>query len=167
MPDVAQPFRGKITFIDNGGNITIRTFDLIGSDFVDCSDALVAIVESFDYVSDALVIEYEISRRVTLAGFAYPASGVQIENLAAFNVRLAETASDTSPLIGKNITLTVPAPKPSIFLSTSGDGANIVNLGNSDVGVFFTAIRANAKFNGLIVFDFADGKRIHRGSRKG
>jgi hypothetical protein len=55
-----------------------------------------------------------------------PASGVENENQAFFSGKIFGDPTDSA-------TQSIPAADPAIFISTSGPGANVVNMANATV----------------------------------
>src|SRR5664279_379361 len=164
MSLVVGGFRGEVSLIDNGGNVTRRTYDLTAADIDGANtDMSTIIVPAVVAVTDAKVIGYSVASVFVESSLTLPASGVEIENLALLDLSIVSHPEKTA-------TLTIPAPKPAIFVATSGDGANVVNPSNAAVlayGAIFEASGQSYISDGEVALAIVSGKRIHRASRRG
>lgn len=162
MAFVSQGFRGQVTFEDNGGNKTVRTYQLRAATAADAADAMTDIIAAATAVSDALIIDYNFGEVFGQDSGSYPASGVQVENLALITTQLAT--------FNKVATYTIPAPKPALFVALSGPGANEVNPTNAALVAYealFTAAGVAYISDGEDATAIQNGKRIHRKSNRG
>lgn len=162
MALVSEGWFLEVEFEDNGANITRRTYDLVAEDETEASAAVVTVLAAVAGVSDALVKGYRVGEKFGQDSGSFPASGVQIENLALLVTQL-ET-------FDKSATYSIPAPKAAIFTASSGAAANIVNIGNAAV------IAYHALFGSGGVATLSDGeeagalqkgRRVHRKSDRG
>lgn len=162
MAFVSQGFVGHVTFEDNGGNKTTRTYHLRATTADDAGDAMTTIIAAAAAVSDALIIDYDFGEVFGQDSGSYPASGVQIENQALITTQLAT--------FNKVATYTIPAPKPAMFVAMSGPGANEVNPTYAALVTYeglFTAAGVATISDGEDATAIQNGKRIHRKSNKG
>lgn len=163
MALVSNGFWLSVTLRDNGGNETTRTYQLSSADAAAAGVDSAAILVALNAVTDAVIVSWMNYERFVEDAFAYPASGVEVENLALLDFEIVDHPE-------KSATLTIPAPAPAIFMATSGGGANIVNTANAAViayaGLFMTGGEALIS-DGEVAQGLVSGKRIHRKSSRG
>lgn len=148
---------------DNGGNETTRQYALTGADAAEAALDRTAILAALTNVTDAVIVSYYVYERFVNDAFAYPPSGVEIEDLALLDFDIVDHPE-------KSATLTIPAPKPAIFNATSGPGANIVNTGNAAVIAYAALFKTGGSAtisDGETADTLIGGKRIHRKSSRG
>lgn len=160
----------NFTTIDNGRNETSRTVELVIDPEAEDPDlergiAVSAFLSAYMATSDAVLKKYYSYTEHYEEDLVLPASGVHIEDVALLLFDL-----DGNPT--KTATFAINAPKPTVFVATSGVGANIVDtadpaimglrdvmLYNSDPLIYIS--------DGELANSLISGKRIHRASRKG
>jgi len=162
MAYVANGFFMSVDLVDNGNNKTTKTYDLQGADLAEATTNAGTILTALAAVTDATIKGYNIGSRFTNDAFAFPAANVNIENLALITLGITNDPT-------KSATITIPAPKSTLFVETSGAGAN--NFSNSGAGQtywqLFTVGGEAYLSDGETAEVFFSGKRIHRGSRRG
>lgn len=156
--------------IDNGRNMTSRRFQIVNDEEdedaeLNASTAATAFVTAFMGTTDAALVSWHTYLEHVEDALAIPASGVQVEDTA-----LLLFSIDGMPQ--KSATLSIPAPKPGIFVASAGDGANIVDTGDAAVIALRDAMLANSDpliyvSDGELVDSLISGRRVHRKSRKG
>lgn len=173
MALVSEGFYVYVTLVDNGANTSTLSYALVTTDEAQALTDASAIVSNLAAVTNAAIKGYTVSRRFIENALALPGAGVQVEDRASVVVQLA-----SSPL--KSSTIVIPAPEIDLFLSTDGDGANIIDVGpgNTDLRAYV------AMFNdgGAGICTLSDGEtvdasasntgikrgvRTHRGSSRG
>lgn len=158
-----NPFELVIQLADNSGKTTKKTFELQADNAADAATDSATILAAFAAVTDGKVKSYSINHVYVENALVLPASGVENENQALLSIRLA---SDPT----KYASFAIPAAKPSIFVATSGAGANVVNTGSAAVNALvalFTATNEAYLSDGELAdssLDFS-GKRRHVASR--
>jgi hypothetical protein len=167
MALVASGYRLIIDAADNGGKpYTTRTYDLVDADPTTVEAVATSIVTKFKAVSDSVVAGYTLGIRYIEDAFTLPAAGVQNENQAIM----------TCPIVGDpfdSATVTIPAPKITLFTNTSGKGANIVNSSfgalQTYLGIFDPTAGNEAYISDgeQIVAAAASGKRRHTKNSNG
>lgn len=148
---------------DNGGNETSRTYQLVAADAAAADTASTAILAALANVTDAVVVSTSTYERFVNDAFAYPASGVENENLALLDFSIVDHPE-------KSATLTIPAPKPTIFNTTSGPGANIVDVADAAVIAYANLFKTGGSAlisDGEVADALNGGRRIHRKSTHG
>lgn len=163
MALVADGFTGYITLVDNGSNTTTKSFMLTSADAATASSDMAAIVAALTAVTDATVVSYGATAVMVNDAVSLPASGVQVEDQALLTLGIVGHPT-------KSGTLTIPAPKPAIFVATSGKNANVVDLANSALVTYIALFQSSGKAyisDGEVAAAAKEGKRVHRGSRRG
>ena len=163
MALTASGFKGTITIVDNGRNSTTKSYALTAATVADAVTDMAAIVAAFSAVSDAAIVSYTVQSLFEESALTLPASGVQLEDLALITCSIVG-----EPL--KTASLTIPAPKPTIFLGLSEDAADIVDVNDAALDAYFSLFQLNGEAtlsDGEAALTIRTGRRIHRGSRKG
>jgi len=156
-------YTGYVTLIDNGSNTTTKSFKLTSSTAADAATDIAAIVAAMVNVTDAVVVSYGSTAVYVNDSVALPASGIQIEDQALITVSIVDHPT-------KSGTITIPAPKPEIFVATSGENANVVDLEDAAVEAYIGLFQADGEAyisDGEIADLAKKGRRVHRGSRRG
>lgn len=166
MAFAAGPYELVVTFADNSGDEVTRTYTYSedAADYDTIITGLPATIATIAATSDDLIVGYTVKTNFNNDTIVLPASGVQNENQAILTV----------PLLGKprdSGTLTIPAAKPTVFVNTSGPGANVVNTAASIVTNFVGLFVDGGLFT-LSDGDFAiiagmKGKRRHTKNNNG
>lgn len=163
MALVSNGFWLSVTLRDNGGNETTRRYQLSSADATAAGTDSATILAALGAVTDAVIVSWFNYQMFVEDAFAYPGSGVEIENLALLAFDIVDHPEKTA-------TLTIPAPAPAIFVATSGAGANIVNTSNAAViayGALFQTGGEALISDGEVAQTLVSGKRIHRKSSRG
>lgn len=154
-----------VTIRDNGGNDTTKSYELTSADATAAATDSAAVLAALAGVTDGLLVDYGVYEKMVEASPSLPASGVQIEDLALLEFDI--TGNPT-----KKATHTIPAPKPGIFQTTSGAGANIVDTADTALVTYRDLFRAGGTgecylSDGETANSLIKGRRIHRKSRRG
>lgn len=150
-------FEYSITLAGNG-NKTSKKYVLQGADYATARANADAVKSALGNVTGA-VIQSDRLTEVTKISSNFAGAGVQVENIASLAVK---TVAD------KSAVAFIPAPVDSIFIGSSGDTANIVDIADADLVAYFNALSANTLLSdGEIPNTLVGGKRIHRKSKKG
>lgn len=164
MALVAQGFTGYITVADNGNDRSTKSYNLRADTYNEAVTAMSTIVTALGNVSDSAIVGYGVTHVYAEDAFTVPTSAaVQNEMQALLSVSI-----DGQPL--KSATITIPAPKAGLFVATSGSGANTIDTTDAAVNAYVDLFKATGE---AYVSDTEDagalkeGRRIHRGSRKG
>lgn len=163
MALVSNGFWLSVTLRDNGGNDTTRTYQLTSADDAASVTDANTIIAALNAVTDAVIVAWHSYEGLVEDAFAYPASGVEVENLALLDFDIVDHPE-------KSATLTIPAPAPAIFVATSGGGANIVNTANAAVMAYAALFQTGGEAyisDGEVAQNLVAGRRIHRKSRRG
>lgn len=160
-----HPFSLSIELADNSGQTTNKTYELQSADAAAAATDAAAILAALNAVTEAAVKSYTIGQTFVENALVLPASGVENQNTALLNIRLA---SDPTKYARHRI----PAADPSIFVATSGSGANIVDTGDANLNVYvalFTATNEAYISDGELADSALDffGRRQHVKSRTG
>jgi len=163
MALVSSGFWLSVTLRDNGGNDTTRRYQLTSADAAAAATDSATILAALNAVTDAVIVGWFNYEAFVEDAFAYPGSGVEIENLALLDFDIVDHPE-------KSATLTIPAPAPAIFVATSGAGANIVNTANAAVIAYAALFQTGGESfisDGETAQTLVSGKRIHRKSSRG
>jgi len=156
------PFFLNVTLVDNGNNKTAKTYDLQGADLTEATSNAGTILTALAAVTDAAIKGYHIGSRFVNDAFAFPASGVQVEDIAQITLSITDDPT-------KYATIGIPAPKVGVFEGTSGAAANQVKNATI-VTTYWELFKAGEQAylsDGETAEIFVSGKRIHRGSNRG
>lgn len=165
MALVSAGFKLTVEFVDNGGNITTRSYDMRETVYADALVDAAAAVAAVDTISLANIRSYTVAEQFVEDAFSVPASGIQNEDTAVVSVTLA-----SNPL--KTATLSIPAPSSGIFTGTSGFNADVVDVADAALVAFVDLFKAAGT---LYISDgeaaaatspIAAGRRVHRRSGK-
>lgn len=152
-----------IVLMDNGGNTTRVQYEMARSTYADVLADAVTIRTALLDVTDGVITDYYLTEKFVNDSVTYPASGVQAEVSASLTTLIKDAG-------GKKANIRIPMPKPSIFISTSGDGANNVNLSATPVVNYHNIFTDNqqAKLSdGEIADELLSGVRVTRAARRG
>jgi len=163
MALVSDGYWLHVSLVDNGGNVTRKSYQLKSADETAAIADAATVMTALGNVTDAAFLGYEICLRFVENAFAYPASGVQIENQALIGLGI-----ENNPL--KTATTAIPAPKPAIFAGTSGAAANVVDPADAAVLAYWQLFNAAGPCyisDGEVAEVYKDGRRIHRKNTRG
>jgi len=163
MAMVSAGFKAVFELVDNGGDVATKTYDLVAANAADAATAVTAIAAAIAGVSDMVLRKRYFYEVFVNDAFAYPASGVEKQNQALLDLSIVDAPQKTA-------TVTIPAPKPAIFVGTTGPQAEIVNGANSAVIAYVALFENGAQAtvsDGETVEGFISGRRIHRKSNNG
>lgn len=163
MANVSAGWRLFVTLMDNGGNKTTKSFELTSADETAAAADSAAVVAALLAVTDAVLIDYASYELFVNDAVTYPASGVEIENQAQLLFDIVDHPE-------KRAVYSIPAPKPGIFVATSGAGANIIDTADAAVIAFRDLFRTAGESyisDGEVAETLISGKRVHRKSRRG
>lgn len=163
MAFVSGGFWSSVSLADNGGNVTVKTYELDAADAAEAATNHAAVLTALGNVTDARVIGHFWYEKMVQDTPTLPGAGVQIEDQALLTFEIAG-----NPL--KSATHTIPAPKIGIFNAVSGSGANVVDLANAAVIAYRSLFQSAGECfisDGEKAQVLKAGKRIHRRSRSG
>lgn len=168
MALVTAGFELSVVIIDNGANTSTLRYDLDAVDHATATTDAATILGELNAMTAGVVKGYSIVERYIEDALVLPASGVEVEERAIITVQL-----NSSPL--KKATLVIPAPETSIFVSTSGPQANVVDVANASVidyvGLFTVTGGVATVSDGEKVKDspghILNGRKTHRASSRG
>lgn len=153
----------SVTLVDNGNNETTKRYQLNSADADAAATDSATVLAALAGVTDAVVRSYFFYENFVEGSFAFPAAGVQIENQALLDFNIVGHPEKTA-------TLTIPAPKPAIFVDTSGAGANVVDTSDAALITYRDLFRTGGVAyisDGEVANSLVRGRRIHRHSLRG
>jgi len=155
-----------ITVVDNGENKVTRRFAMTAAVHADVVTEAAIILAAFEAVCAAGTVAYSYKEVFANDALVVPASSaVQCEAQALLVMR-----DSVNPL--KMHTITIPAPETDVFMDTSGDLANIVDITHADVlayaALFDSAGEAYiSDGESIAVGGLIRGRRVTRGAGRG
>ncbi len=166
MAFLGANFGMSVTYIDGGGNTTVREYEMNSGvlTFDDANTAAAAMVIDLQAASDAPITRYRVFQNNDEASLTLPAVTVQVENCASMTLLIAGAGN-------KKANLNIPAPKNTLFVSTiPGPQNNIVNMGATPVVNLVARFLVTGDFSisdGETVARSLNGHRVHKKSNKG
>jgi len=167
MALTSQGFWLEVVFADNGGNQTARTYQMSSPDYDTAIAEAATMLGYIGNVTNAAIAAYYLSERFVETALSLPGSGVQVEDTALVNLRL-ETGLKTA-------TVSIPAPKATIFAASTEEGADTVDPLDADLGFFVNEFKSRANGGSLYISDgenikntapIIGGRRVHRRSHR-
>jgi len=119
----------EIGLADNSGDVSPRFYEMpvaSAADFDAFTTAASALRTALLNMTDSVIASYRIGAVFTEDALSLPASGVENENQAFFSGKIVGDPTDSA-------TQSIPGAKPGIFVSTSGPGANLVDMSDGAV----------------------------------
>jgi len=163
MSLTANGFTLSVELIDNGANVTQRSYKLTSADIDAALTDAGTIISALNAVTDAVVKGYHVASDFVEAALTLPGEGVQIENQALVDLSITGHPE-------KAATYTIPAPNIGIMVGSSGPDANVVDGADSALAAYTALFQADGQAtisDGEVALSFLRGKRIHRKSSRG
>lgn len=155
-----------ISVIDNGDNRSNVSFEMKAATHLLAVIDAAIVLSAFEAVCAAGTVSWSLSQKNVNDALVTPASSaVQNEAKALYIMR-----DNVDPT--KNHTKKIPAPETDVFLTTSGDGANIMDVAhqdNIDLANLFSASGVCYISDGDVIENDAllKGRRTTHSSRRG
>lgn len=152
-----------ITAVDNGGDETTKRFEMTAIDDTTASTDMLAIVAAFQGVSDLVVKSYYFYGEIVNGAFAYPASGVELQNQALLDFSIVGQPTKTA-------VISIPGIKPGAMVGNAGPSAEVVDPADAGVIAFVGLFQSGGKCtlsDGETAGGLIGGRRIHRRSSAG
>jgi hypothetical protein len=169
MALVSTGYYGNVVIADAGGNKSTLRYKLVAADIETADTDMATIITRLLAVTDGVVVGYNVGRSYGEDTSFFAPEGVQIENVALVSARI-----DT---VGEKYTqVRIPAPSIGIFQQTTGKKSNVVDPTDADLVAYLNSFVDTTGLASISDGEFllspgtagnVDGKRIHRGSRKG
>lgn len=158
-------FEVQVHFEDNGGGLSMRTYGVVaGTEYADLVTALPTTIATIAATSDCLIYDYAIRSIWVNDTPTIPASGIQNENQALLTLKILGKPLDSA-------TLSIPGAKPALFVTTSGPGANVVNMSSSLITNFVGLLEDGALLTvsdgDNVIIQGGKGKRRHTKNNNG
>lgn len=168
MALVTDGYELHVTLMDSGLNTSKLSYQLVAADAATAATDAATILTALQAITQAEVKGYSIAERFIEDNLVVPTQNIHVENIAAVVAQLS-----SSPL--KNVTVKIPAPSPTIFISTSGAGSNTIDTLDTDLQAYIDIWRVTGGVatisDGENIEDGLSavlrGKRIHRQSSRG
>jgi hypothetical protein len=168
MALVHEGYFGNVVLADSGGNKATLRYALTAADIDTADTDMQTIIARLSAVTDAVVVGYNVGRSYGEDATYFAPEGVHIENVALISARVAAVGE-------KYAQVRIPAPDIGIFQQATGKKSNVVDATDvaliaylntfADTGL--ATISDGEELESPGTAGNVDGKRIHRGSRKG
>lgn len=154
-------------WIDTGGNVTSRTFQLVNTDTGDDISAVrtdaSAVLAAFAAASDAKLKAYRLTAVYVEDALTLP-TGAEVENNLQISAKIAG-------LPNKSAIIEIPAPKATLFQQTTGPGWNLADFADPLLAAVVNLFKADGNAyvsDGEHITDQnIRGKRVHHKSTRG
>ena len=156
MALVADGFELTVSLVDNGGNVSTLSYELVAADHATAVTDSAIIVAALVAITNAVVSGYAIRTKMSENAFAYPAAGIENEDKASISVLL-------DGLGNKKANVKVPAPVIGIFTAASGAGANVIDISDTDLLTYLAIFESDGECkisDGQTMDKALTGKRI-------
>lgn len=167
MALTSQGFVLTVTLVDNGGNVSNLSYALTSANFTEAGTDSATILAALAGVTDAVVKAYNVGERFKESALTLPGTGIQVENTAVLSALITGEVDKWARIV-------IPAPKPAIFVGLSGAAANQIDPTDTEVQAYVSLFDATGEAtisDGETVqapsASTLNGKRVHRGSRRG
>jgi len=167
MAITSDGWKGTVTLVDNGADVSTLRYDLVAADAADAAAAMADVIAALDAVTDAVIGSWSVGEHYSEKSLSLPANGVQVQNQAIVSVQIYG-----NPV--KRAQFRIPAPVVGIFGGSSGEAADTIDPGDADLqtyGALFgnggVATISDGETIAGISTATARGHRMHRASNKG
>jgi len=169
MAFIDQGWELTTTWVDTGGNITTRTFQLTATDVADDISAIIAdvqtIVAAWIAASDAVLTSQRVTKVSVEDTVVLPSGDVNVENNLQVSAKIFGTPN-------KSAVFEIPAPKNSNFAASTGPGHNLALFSGASplpavVNLFKNGAQATISDGEVITDQNIRGKRVHHKSTRG
>lgn len=171
MALVKQHYQLIVDLVDRGGKTTTRTYDLVATDtaldITAVTTAVGTILTRLNAVTALVVKAYRIALLYLETSLTLPTSA---------EAELEQHALITAQILGipnKSAVIDIPGPEQLVFLAASGEGADHVNFGQTEVANYVTMFDSNgdnlAKVSDgeFIDQNIVKGRKTHSHSNRG
>lgn len=151
-----------VNLVDSGNNQFSKRYQLEAADAAAAAAAVATVITNLQAVTDLPIVSYHYYELQVEQALTLPLN-VQGENKALLTMRI-----DGKP--HKSATDTIPGAKSTVFVSATGDNANIVNTEHASVASYWQMFMAGQQLfisDGEKVDQIKGGRRIHSKSNRG
>lgn len=153
-----------VSLKDQGGNISVLRYHMVDAAYADADAAATVLLGYLAAVTDSLIVRAALAQ-------------IKVEDSATFgsgeNENVALVIAQINPT--KTTNLQIPCPKAGLFKGISGDNWNTLDTSDTDLQNYLScfdsstdiAYTSDGEQLAPITSQTFEGKRIHRGSRKG
>lgn len=161
MALVAQGYELAVTIVDSAGDTATRTYTLNPGSATDPDVIATAVLTRLNAITDGVVKTYRLSHVFIEDALVLPAAPIEVEDQAKVVVGIQGKPLDKA-------TVSIPAPIAALFVSTTGENRNVVNIANTDL-VSYLNLWGSDQFLTISDGDFLDtpikGWRAKKGGR--
>lgn len=145
MALVLREFVLSVTLLDNSGNDTSVSYQLKAVDYAEAVTARTAILTALLAATAGAIGTHRLTEVFEEDAITLPTDSAQAEVSASLTAFVNDSGN-------KKGSYRIPMPKPAVFVSTIGAGANLVNTTNALVTAY------HALFEPAGVAYFSDGE---------
>jgi len=156
MAIVSDGFYISWTVADNNANVTTRTFKMQGATQEDAETDAPGVITALMATTDAVLVSWHFYEEHINDALTYPAAGVENQNQALMSFLLTGGV--------KKATLTIPAPKITLFAAATGPDAQRIDPADAAVIAYVGLFEADGQLylsDGETAASFLKGKRRH------
>lgn len=168
MAFISQGWFLDTNWIDTGGNLTSRRFQLTATDTAGDIAAVIAgvqvIIAAYIAASNAVLVKQVVSQVNVEDTVVLPAGDVNVENNLQVSAKIFGTPN-------KSAVFEIPAPKDTLFVAPTGPGHNLADFAD----LVLAAVVNLYKNGGQVLISDGEsitdqnikGKRVHHKSTRG
>lgn len=168
MAFVSQGWYLDTIWIDTGGNITSRRFELTATDTAGDIAPVIAdvqtIIAAYIAATNAVLVKQTVSQVNVEDSVVLPAGDVNIENNLQVSAKIFGTPN-------KSAVFEIPAPKDTLFVAPTGPGHNLADFADPLLAAVVNLYKNGAQVrisDGEVITDQnIKGKRVHHKSTRG
>jgi len=168
MAFIDQGWELTTQWVDTGGNITTRTFQLTATDVADDISAIIAdvqtIVAAYIAATNAVLTQQPVTKVSVEDAVTLPAGDVNVEENLQVSAKIFGTPN-------KSAVFEIMAPKDTLFVAPTGPGHNQADFADALLAAVVNLYKNGAQIlisDGEAITDQnIKGKRVHHKSTKG
>jgi len=168
MAFVSQGWFLDTTWIDTGGNVTTRHFELTATDTAGDIAAVIAdvqtIVAAYVAASGAVLTKQVVGQVNVEDSVTLPAGDVNVENNLQVSAKIFGTPN-------KSAVFEIPAPKDTLFVAPTGTGHNQADFAEpllaAVVNLYINGAQCTISDGETITVQNIKGRRVHHKSTRG
>jgi len=166
MAWVQKHYSLVVKLIDNGRNVTTKTYEMTAADDITATADALVIIGYLEGVSACGTVSYSVNKQFYNDALVVPA-GAAVQCEAKALLVMVDETDPTKKHIDR-----IPCPESHVFVTASGDGANIVDVADAPTlayaNMFSTAGEAYISDGERIEDDgLLSGRRVTHSSRRG
>lgn len=154
MALVSDGFQLNVTLADSGDNPAVLTYNMRAATYAAAVTDAAIIIAALEAVTDSVVEGYSLREKYLENALVLP-TGVSNWIKASISIALSTA--------GKRANLQIPGPNSGVFVSATGEGRDVVDMGDAAVGAYIDLFKAAGQ---ATISDDEDANAITNGSGK-